>query len=316
MKKRFVLAGNEKIGYECLKILLQENQEVLGVVTDSGSNKRRLENARIKFLANQAGIRVYELDDINNVHFLEELRLSSPDVIFNIAFLQLYRAPLLAIPRLGCINFHPGPLPRYGGSNAWVWAIINGESKYGVTFHYMEEKIDAGAIIGLEEFPILKDDTGLSLLIKCYEHGAALFRQVLRDILNDTVVPVSQDLTKRSYYYHKIPYEGIIDTRWNATRLCDFVRAMTFSPFPNPLSPPMVAFKGARLVVTKAKILGAGQTGESHPGEVLDISQEGVVMQTGNGIVLLSLSDRSMPSFNTKAICNSRGIEKGAILGG
>lgn len=310
---RFVLAGSERIGYECLKILLQRNQQVVAVVTDKSNGT--LENKRIKFLANQTRIKLYDIEDINDAGFVEELRSLAPDVLFNIAFLQLYKEPILCVPRRGSINFHPGPLPRYGGSNGWVWAIINGETEYGVTFHYMKEKIDTGDVVGLERFPIGKDETGLSLLIKCYEHGALLFRKIIRNILEDKVVSVPQDLSQRSYYYNKVPYGGMIDTTWSASRICDFVRAMNFSPFPNPLSPAMIAFKGTKIIVAQAKMLEDAVTGEKRPGEIVDVLPEGVVMKAGDGLVLLTLSDRSMPSVATGGLCAAKGIGNGTMLG-
>lgn len=310
-----ILVANESIGYECLKILLEENQEVVGVVTDKTISDAKLKNSRIKALANQAKIKLYEIEDINDLDFLKEIELLKPDILFNIAFVQLYKAPILSIPRLGCINFHPGPLPKYGGSNGWIWAIINGEIEYGVTFHYMEGKIDTGNIIGFERFPIEKDETGLSLLIKCYKYGAVLFKKTLRNILEGTVASIPQDLRKRSYYYNKVPYEGMIDVRWSAVKICNFVRAMSFSPFPNPLSPAMIAFKNTKLIVPEAKILKETATEKLNPGEIIDINQEGAVMQTGDGIVVLSLLERSMPLMNTIELCESMGISKGSILG-
>ncbi len=312
---RVVLSGNESIGYECLKTLLEENQEVVGVVTDKTNNETRMKNVRIRSLAKQARIKLYEPDDINGPDFLKELTALRPDMLFNIAFVKLYKAPILGIPRLGCINFHPGPLPKYGGSNGWVWAIINGEREYGVTFHYMKERIDTGNIVGLTGFPIESDETGLSLLIKCYKYGAELFRKILKDILEGTVVPVPQNLSERTYYYNKVPYEGITDVSWDAVRIYNFVRAMSFAPFPNPLSPAMITFKGAKLIITRAKVLEETAAGKFNPGEVIDIRQDGVVMQTGKGAVLLSLLDGAMRSADTIQLCGSKGIGKGSILG-
>jgi UDP-4-amino-4-deoxy-L-arabinose formyltransferase / UDP-glucuronic acid dehydrogenase (UDP-4-keto-hexauronic acid decarboxylating) len=312
---RFVLAGNERIGYECLKILLEAKQQVVGVITHNHNNKAKLENKRIKFLANQAGLNLYAIEDINHPDFLQELSHLSPDVVFNVAFLHLYKAPVLSIPRIGCINFHPGPLPKYGGSNGWIWAIINGESEYGVVFHYMKERVDAGDIIGLERFPIWKDDTGLSLLMKCYDHGAILFRKTLDNILNDTIVPFPQDISERTYYYNKVPFEGMIDTMWDANKICDFVRAMSFSPFPNPLSPAMLAFLDTKLIVTKARVLGKNLPKPGKPGEVIDMNTEGIIMQTGNGLVQLTLSDNSTRSSDNLGVCLTNGIFKGSILG-
>ena len=313
---RVILAANESIGYKCFKILLEENQEVIGIITDKTNNLTKLKNMRIKLLANQAGVMLYQPENINDPDFLKELRLLNPDILFNIAFVQIYKSPILSIPRLGCINFHPGPLPIYGGSNGWVWAIINGESEYGVVFHYMKEKIDTGDIIALEKFPIEKHETGLSLIIKCYKYGAPLFRKTLRNILEGTAVPTPQDLTKRSYYYNKIPYDGIIDVRWSARKIENFVRAMSFSPFPNPLSPPMVKFNNIKLIITEARVLARVPEEKNYPGEVTDITSEGVIMQAGDGFVLLGLSEHTIPTTDTLNFCASKGIQKGSILGG
>lgn len=313
---RFALAGNERIGYECLKILLQGKQQVVAVITDKNNQKSKLENKRIKYLARQSGLKLCEIEDINDPGLLRELKNLAPDIIFNVALLHIYKAPALAVPTLGCINFHPGPLPRYGGSNGWVWAIINGETEYGVTFHYMDERVDTGDIVGRQSFPIGKDDTGLSLLMKCYDHGALLFRKVLADILEDNIVSATQEQRGRSYYYNRIPFDGIIDTGWNAAMIHDFVRALDFSPFPNPLSPAMVTFEDVKLIVTKADVVDRQMTPPKKPGEVIDISKHGVVMQSGGGLVLLTLSDPAMRSSNIEEVCISKGITKGSVLGG
>lgn len=312
---RVVLSCNESIGHECLKVLIDEKQEVLGVVTDKTNGDTRIKTARIKSLAKQAGIKLWEPSDINDPAFLKILRELEPDIIFNIAFVKLYKSALLSIPSLGCVNFHPGPLPKYGGSNGWVWSIIHGEREYGIVFHYMKEKIDTGDIIGIKRFPIEDDDTGLSLLMKCYRHGALLFRRVLSDIVKGTVVPLPQDLSERSYYYNKVPYEGMVDVSWSASKISNFVRAMTFTPFPNPLSPAMIKFKGEILIVREARVLEEPAVGPIKSGEVLDIRKEGVVMQTGIGMVMLRLSDNGMRSVDIHRLCESTGIRRGSIMG-
>jgi methionyl-tRNA formyltransferase len=129
------------------------------------------------------------------------------------------------------------------------------------------------------------------------------------------VISVPQDLQNRTYYYNKVPFEGKIDTSWSATKIYDFVRAMSFAPFHNPLSPAMINFDNSTLVVKKAKIIGNTLELSSKQGEVIDIGNEGVVMQTGNGLLLLTLSDRSMPLADTAKVCIAKGITKGTILG-
>lgn len=312
---RFVLAANESIGYECLNILLEEKQDVVGVVTDKRYEESLWKNLRIKRLAEDNGIQIYQPKSINDLDFLNVLRELEPDIIFNIAFVQIYRAPVLNVPRLGCVNFHPGPLPRYGGLNPWVWAIINNETEYGVTLHYMREKVDAGEILGNEKLPIDSDETGLSLLLKCYKHGAALFRNVLRNIVGNNVTLTHQDLTKRTYFLNKIPYDGLMDVNWDVDRIERFVRAMSFAPFPNPYSPPMIRFNDNKLIITKAIVFERGPSEKVPHGKVVDIYEEGVEIQARDGKVIISLLDHSNSGMNTRELCDLIGISKGTILG-
>jgi len=313
---RLILAANESIGFECLKIIIEKKQDILGIILDGRYEKSLWRNLRIKRLAEENNIQIYQPKSINDPDFLEVLKEVKPDLIFNIAFVQIYKPPVLNLPRLGCINFHPGPLPRYGGLNPWVWAIINNEKEYGVSLHYMKEKVDAGEILGLKKFPIAKDETGLSLLSKCYKHGAALFGEVLQDIIDGRTSPVPQDLTQRTYYLNKIPFEGYIDVSWGADKIEHFVRALTFSPFPNPFSKPKLRFNAGHVTVTKAEILEGTGNERSVPGRVIEADSSSVIMETHDGKIRLELEDDSENKTNSKGICSRLSISAGTVLGG
>jgi methionyl-tRNA formyltransferase len=313
---RVVLMANESIGYECLKTLLEAKQDVVAVVTDSKFAKTIWQNVKIMRLASEANIRHLQTGNINAPEFLDALHELAPDIIFNIAFVQIYKTPILSMPKSGCINFHPGPLPRYGGSIGWVWAIINGETEYGVAFHYMKEKIDAGDIIGIAKFPIDKNETGLSLLTKCYVQGATLFRSVLSAIVQDKVVPVPQNMQERTYYYNKVPYEGMIDVGWSVTAIERFVRALSYSPMPNPLSPPMVRYGQQRLIIAKARTLDGSVGGDFKPGEVVDVHDDKLVMQAGDGAVELTLANHAKHVSSSGVVTgDSTRIMPGMVLG-
>ncbi len=308
---RIVLAGGERIGFECLEMLVESKIDVVSVLIDSKNN---LETSRLENLARQSGLKVIEVSNINDHLFINELEKSKPDLLINAAFLQIYKSEVLSVPALGCINFHPGPLPRYGGSNGWVWAIINGEKEYGVAFHYMKERVDSGEIVASRNFAIEPDETGLSLLSKCYTHGADLFRTLVDDISSGRLRSYPQDLSLRTYYYNTVPFEGMIDPGWPAGKISSFVKALSFHPFPNPLSPPMIASGNEKIIVRQARTLDDSLPGRS-PGEVVDIIEEGVVMQTGDRLLVLTLSDPQRPDWESSALCDAKGIFRGAVLG-
>ncbi len=179
----------------------------------------------------------------------------------------------------------------------------------------MREEIDAGEILSQKKFPITEDDTGLSLLLRCYTEGVPLFRKTLQGILHKDIVPIPQDLTKASYYSREIPYNGIINVRWSANRIVNFVRALTFNPLPNPLSPPILKFKQEQLIVTKAQVLHEIPSQGTIAGQVIDVSQEGVIMQAGDGLVILNIRDSEETFTDTESVCDFKGIHQGSFLG-
>ena len=83
--------------------------------------------------------------------------------LFSIANLSVIPARILALPRLGAINFHDGPLPRYAGLHATTWAILNQETAHGVTWHEMREIVDTGAIFQQRIFALAPDETAFTL---------------------------------------------------------------------------------------------------------------------------------------------------------
>lgn len=90
-------------------------------------------------------------------------------------------------------DLHPGPLPEYRGSFARTHAILNGEKSFGVTVHYLSERVDRGDIIGELQFPVLSSETALSLDTRAQLYGYALFCEVWLRLLDGSVSCRSQD---------------------------------------------------------------------------------------------------------------------------
>ena len=92
---------------------------------------------------------------------------------------------ILKCARKGAINFHPSP-PKYRGLGGYWWALHNGDDAFGVTCHHMNERIDHGEIITIENFPILPEETVESLKHRAAIHSLALLNETLDDILSET----------------------------------------------------------------------------------------------------------------------------------
>ncbi len=106
--------------------------------------------------------------------------LSGVDVVVSYLYWKRVHTNLLVLPRLGAINFHPAPLPRYRGLGGYNFAILEGDPSYGVSAHYMSPSIDHGELIRVEEFAIDQQrETALSLYRKTEPRLLELFRSVI-----------------------------------------------------------------------------------------------------------------------------------------
>ena len=138
-------------------MLREEGYDVIAVVTQPDrpvGRKRTLTPPPVKEEAEKLGIRVIQPEKLKGSPELEEILALKADLIITAAFGQLLPKKLLDAPRLGCINVHASLLPTYRGGAPIHQAIMDGETKTGVTIMYMEEKLDAGDIISQIEIPI------------------------------------------------------------------------------------------------------------------------------------------------------------------
>ena len=107
---------------------------------------------------------------------------------------------VLALPERGAVNFHDGPLPAYAGLNAPVWAMLDGQTRHGITWHLMEATADSGDVVARAAFEITGGDTTLTLNTKAYEAAIASFGEVLEKLALDDVPVEAQPAEGRSYY--------------------------------------------------------------------------------------------------------------------
>ena len=101
------------------------------------------------------------------------------DLLLNVHALSVLPAELVAAPRIGSFNLHPGPLPGYAGLNAPSWAIYHGEKTHAVTVHWMDGGIDTGPIAYQSELEITDEDRGFTLSAKCVRAGLPMLQDLL-----------------------------------------------------------------------------------------------------------------------------------------
>jgi methionyl-tRNA formyltransferase len=149
----------------------------------------------------------------NMPHFCEQFKQFESrakdiiyDYLFSIVNFAILRAELLQTPRCFAINYHDGPLPRYAGSHAIDWALYNREESHGITWHIMEERVDAGDILKQVIFPIKPEETHRSLEMKCYLAAMRAFKELVIELKEGRWTRTPQDLTKRTFYkFSQVP---------------------------------------------------------------------------------------------------------------
>jgi methionyl-tRNA formyltransferase len=191
------------------------------------------------------------------------------DVLLNVHSLYVVNPAVLAAPRFGCFNLHPGPLPRYAGLNTPNWALYQGETTHGVTLHWMAPGIDTGPIAYQESFPLASEDNGFSVSATCVREGLRLVSRLLDDLGTDPArVPVNeQDVTLRRYFGRDVPHDGWIPWTEDATRVAGLVRACDYGPWTSPWGRARTRGNDG-LEITVRRAHRTGRPAEDPPGTV------------------------------------------------
>jgi natural product biosynthesis luciferase-like monooxygenase protein len=266
-----LLMGDESLTIACGDMLLAGGHRLSAVIT---------RDATVRGWAEAKGLSVFDqAKDIVGTGL-------AADWLLSIANLRMISAEVLAVPAKGAINFHDGPLPRYAGLNTPAWAVINGETSHGVSWHMIEGGVDEGDLLAQKTVEIAADETAFSLNSKCYAAGMESFAAVLSQLETGTLERTRQDLSQRSYFARDQRPEnmGVLDFTKPAAQLDGLVRGLDFGEYWNPLGTAKLAVADAFYSIGGLDLV-AGQDGNA--GEVLAVSDKGVTIATGSIAVAL-----------------------------
>jgi methionyl-tRNA formyltransferase len=167
------MAKCKRSAARALDWLVDEGVEVAAVVASEPDRFTR-EEQRVDLVAERHGLRLVSDD---------ELYAEPPedvDVVISFLFWKLIREPLVSLGRIGCLNFHPAPLPDLRGLGGYNVAILEGMREWGVSCHVVDESYDTGDLVGVERFPMDPDSaTAFSLDLESQERLLGLFQRVM-----------------------------------------------------------------------------------------------------------------------------------------
>src|SRR5918998_2167948 len=145
-----LLVGAEAAGARCLALLERSGHRVVGALTP----REHASGAALAASADRLGVPVLEPALVRRPQFAARIEELAVDLLLNVHSLHLIDAAVLAAPRVGSFNLHPGPLPEYAGLSVPSWAIYRGERRHAVTLHWMAADVDAGHVAYEAELPI------------------------------------------------------------------------------------------------------------------------------------------------------------------
>ncbi len=262
---RIVFCGTPSFAVPTLEHLLaQKDFEIVGVITQPDRPRDRGQEVSfspVKEVAVAANIPVHQPEKIRMPEAQQLLEKLSPDAIVIIAYGQIIPARLLPIPKLGWINLHASLLPRYRGAAPINWAIVNGESKTGVTSMRIDAGMDTGDMLLRREMEIGSNETAPELGARLSEAGAPLMAETLRALAAGTVTPQRQDHSLASHAPILKKEDGRID--WSLTAPKIYNRMRGFLPWPGTYS----SFRGQSCHVWGE--VAPEETSDAAPGTIL-----------------------------------------------
>jgi methionyl-tRNA formyltransferase len=159
-----------------------------------------------------------------------QLRELAPEVIVIIAYGQIIPARLLGIPRHGWINLHASLLPKYRGAAPINWAIVNGETRTGLTTMRIDAGMDTGEMLLQEELAIGAEETAPELMVRLAEAGAPLMVNTLRGLVGGTVTGRAQNHAEATLAPPLKREDGRIE--WTRSTEEIYNRMRGFAPWP------------------------------------------------------------------------------------
>ena len=276
---RVVFMGTPDIAATCLKKILSDGFEVVGVYTQPDRPKGRgmkMLPSPVKEVALAAGIPVFQPENFREEETVEALRALKPDVCAVVAYGRILPQKVLDVPKLGCINIHASVLPKYRGSAPYQWAVLDGLRETGVTAMYLCREMDAGDIIDVSKTRIGENETAGELLDRLAVLGADLLSKTLSRFAAEGKVPAAPQNPDEVCYAPMLD-KTMCPIDWNKTaqQVHNHVRGL------HPWPVATMELQGKKFKVHETRMV----SGSGAPGQILGLTKTGLVVACGEGAV-------------------------------
>lgn len=262
---RILFWGTPSFAVPSLRALLGEGHDVVGVVTrpDRPTGRGRvLTPPPVKVVAEEEGIAVLQPERPRGEEFMRVARALDPELSVVVAYGQILKPEVLALPAHGSLNVHASLLPELRGAAPIQWSIIRGYAESGVTIMRMVEELDAGPILYQVREPIGPDETASELALRLSEIGAEALVEALALLEGEAIEETEQDHARATYAPRLTADDARIDWTQDASAIATRIRGLDEVPG------AWTTLNGERVNLYRPT-LAIGASGQ--PGEVRDV---------------------------------------------
>jgi len=272
MKLRCLIIGEQSLPLQCAGQLLARGHEIVGVVTSSKPFQHWSGKQAIACIDGDSDLTAFA----RGLEF---------DCLFSIVNGRILPQELLGMARKHAINFHDGPLPHYAGYNVTSWALLNGETSHGISWHDMGGGIDGGPIYKQVAFAIDPGETAFTLNAKCWDAALASFGPMVDELAAGGLSPVPQDPGRRAYFPRYSRPSCVLDFDRPAETLARLARSMDFASYANPMG--IVKFWDGTSLVLISELVTAEQASGRPSGAVVSLQDGTMRVATATADVIL-----------------------------
>lgn len=282
--------GTPDFSVPTLRALVEAGHSIVGVYCQPDKQKGRgkqIQMPPVKKAALALDLPVYQPVTLRDDTVQEELSNLAPDVIVVIAYGKILPPWLIRLPKYGCINIHASILPKYRGAAPIHYAILNGDTKTGVTIMHMDDGLDTGDIIDIAEIDILPHETTGTLFERIAELGARTISPVLDKWVKGDIKAIPQDDNLASQTSKITKEMGLIDWHQPAYKIVNLIRGL------NPAPGCYSFLQGKRLKIWSAQMIDIKSVNNKIVTVVInnhevtvELAPDGTIVHTAKGLVV------------------------------
>lgn len=303
---RIVLIGQAAFGEKVMEAMVKGGENVVGVYTIPDVPGR---SNPLKDLAVKLGIPVFQPLRMRAPEVFEEYKKLAPELNVMAFVTDIVPESILTYPKYGTIQYHPSLLPKHRGGSSINWAIIQGDTRTGLTIFWPDKGLDTGPILMQKEVEIGPDDTVGSIYFnKLFPLGVTAVMESIALVKQGTTPHIKQDESQATYEGLCTDKSGVINWEEPAQTVYNLIRGT------NPSPGASTTYKGTPFKIFDVALVKDGQN--KTPGTVTDIGKEGIrVALKGGTLVIKRVQPKGSPKIDVLTFATQTGMKVGDVLG-